>query len=606
MLACSFLAWTASCLPKRKLGGDENASSCPCPHNPCKVQKPRVVKPFVWNLREMGSSKLTAIMQKSLDLEFLQQELKARKTKRGNASLRQQIKLAKLSKRFWLLSFQQRNELLAEAGVYIFQDSQEELGPAEIDLQNRPGPHRQPKRAIATKTPPKDVLWPGWSACIASGLRSSRGSRELGADVFSVKWGRKAHKPLALWRWSSIGSEQPPFLRFLCMKDADKGQCLYSAEPLDKSPTACQLQQHCSMHKLFNRLPLLFSPSQTTLTLPAHAITEIVTDIAVSVQVDGDVSEVQLSDGVCEIGPDLAEELCLFDKSRPDTDRQRLLYAAQQFRGVLQVGDLMVLAKGMLLVNGDLGNKLRLRRSCVKAEWPADPAANIQLGLDIVQDTSKPQCAPKLHAQVLSALAMRTRRQKRREAKAELREFCAERQAGLLDAMEASAWDLPRHEPAPSLPHKLERIAPSNKPVIGTQRSLRTTPQNHIDVVYQEERIADPAPLDMLRMAEEIERPWALRTHRTKDALLRGGRRFRAEAQQQQSNPRLPLKGFGAGCFALPDLQQRLPARECHVIVDGKVLTGPVAVGKLALYHLQQTCASCPTTASSAVVVAWG
>ena len=354
---------------------------------------------------------------------------------------------------------------------------------------------------------------------------------------------------------------------------------------------ACELQRNCSTHKLFNRLPLLFSPSQTTLTLPAHAITEIVTDIAASVQVDGDVSEVQLSDGVCEIGPDLAEELCLFDKSRPDTDRQRLLYAAQQFRGVLQVGDLMVLAKGMLLVNGDLGNKLRLRRSCVKAEWPADPAADIRLGLDLVRDTSKPQRAPKLHAQVLSALATRAclvrRRQKRREAKAELREFCAERQAGLLGAMEASAWDLPRHKPAPSLPHKLERIAPSNKPVIGTQRSLRTTPQNHIDVVYQEERIADPAPLDMLRMAEEIERPWALRTHRTKDALLRGGRRFRAEAQRQQSNPHLPLKGFGAGCFALPDLQQRLLARECHVIVDGKVLTGPVAVWRSFSCYLE-------------------
>ena len=153
------------------------------------------------------------------------------------------------------------------------------------------------------------------------------------------------------------------------------------------------------------------------------------------------------------------------------------------------------------------------------------------------------------------------RRQKRRDAKAELREFCAERQAGLLGICRATSR---RH---PGLRQATSR---------SLARNAACAPLHKTTWMWF---IRRSASLTLRRWTcsawprrLSVRGPYGLTAPKTL------GRRFRAEAQQQQSNPHLPLKGFGAGCFALPDLQQRLPARECHVIVNGKVLTGPVAV----------------------------
>ena len=113
-----------------------------------------------------------------------------------------------------------------------------------------------------------------------------------------------------------------------------------------------------------------------------------------------------LTDAVAEIGPALAEKMGLFRTSRPDFARTRLFYHAVQFRGILQVGDTAVLVKGMLVVNPSLGNKLVLRRSCVKCQWQPDSDSGLTYGLDVVQTTYGTQGRPELHSQLASALAM--------------------------------------------------------------------------------------------------------------------------------------------------------------------------------------------------------
>ena len=70
-------------------------------------------------------------MRKSLDLPKLQEQLKAKRakrSKRGTKGLRQQIKLAKLSEKFWALPRLERESILSKAGVYIFLDEQQDRG----------------------------------------------------------------------------------------------------------------------------------------------------------------------------------------------------------------------------------------------------------------------------------------------------------------------------------------------------------------------------------------------------------------------------------------------------------------------------------------------
>ena len=104
-------------------------------------------------------------------------------------------------------------------------------------------------------------------------------------------------------------------------------------------------------------------------------------------------------------------------------------------------------------------------------------------------------------------------------------------------------------------------------------------PQHRAAVRYVE-TIEDTSPLSTLRLVQRMESPWELRTN---EALLRGGRRFLAEVYRQQEKPHLPLKGFVAGFFAVPDIWNVLGPRKCIVIVDGQLLQGPVAVWRTPL-----------------------
>ena len=555
------------------------------------MKKPRFTRPFVWKLENLGSASLTAILRKSLNLQSLQQQLKGKK--RVSKKLQKQVKLAKLSQRFWQLSAEERQAVLSDAGVYIFPDALQEADDLEAFVKEQDFLHPASAECLNAKRvngkkAPRDALPCGWQACTVASTESSRGARELGASVWSATWGRKARKPVALWRWSRVDGVRPPFLHFVCMKDADKGQCLYSAACIEKSATAQQMQKNCDLHSLFNRLPLLFSPSSATIELDDDTVVEIAPNLTVPMEDDGTRIDVDVSDGLAEIGPELAEKLGLFKTARPDCLRQRLVYHAAQFRAVLKVGDIDVLAKGMIMVNASLGNKLRLRKSCIKAEWPSDADAGIQYGLDIVQKSDKCQGKPKLHAQLVSALALRAclvpTREARRQAKADVREFCWERRTYLPDDMEKRAWGLSCPKQSRQEGVELRRIASRYCATDAKERSLHvhSVPQNRVAVEYKE-RIEHPSPLELLRTTEELEEPWNFEALRTKESMLRGGRRFLAEADSQEDNPRLPLKGVGAGCFALPDVQNILGPQKCIVIIDGEILKGPVVVFRTPL-----------------------
>ncbi|CAE7948658.1 p2xD, partial [Symbiodinium sp. KB8] len=363
----------------------------------------RFVRPFVWKLHALGSNKLTEVMRKSLDLPKLQEQLKAKRakrSKRGTKGLRQQIKLAKLSEKFWALPRLERESILSKAGVYIFLDEQQDRGGgliAPVSFIVSPCPPEAigvmmplcaPGRCDGvTKSPPSGKYCP-----TAGGHAHWKGANPAVGHASSKHpsglffFGAKTIKPAALWRWSDMDEAQPPFLQLVCGKD-QKGQCLYAVNPIEASATARQLQKHLSVEDLYSRMPLFFSPSRT-IELPPKTKVSVVDDLT-KTYLDINNCEVKacLTDAVAEIGPALAEKMGLFRTSRPDFARTRLFYHAVQFRGILQVGDTAVLVKGMLVVNPSLGNKLVLRRSCVKCQWQPDSDSGLTYGLDVVQTT---------------------------------------------------------------------------------------------------------------------------------------------------------------------------------------------------------------------------
>ena len=133
----------------------------------------------------------------------------------------------------------------------------------------------------------------------------------------------------------------------------------------------------------------------------------------------------------------------MLKSSRPDFHKTRLLYHSPQFRVVLLVKGDAVLVKGMIVISETLGRKLRLRRSCIKAQWQPDHDAGLTYGLDIVQASQSTQGKPQLHTQLASVLALRAclppTWAARNEAKAEVRESCRDRRDKLEAVMERTA-----------------------------------------------------------------------------------------------------------------------------------------------------------------------
>ncbi|CAJ1458925.1 unnamed protein product, partial [Effrenium voratum] len=85
----------------------------------------------------------------------------------------------------------------------------------------------------------------------------------------------------------------------------------------------------------------------------------------------------------------------------------------------------------------------------------------------------------------------------------------------------------------------------------------RRQPQHRVDFVYQEARrpqgrTAAPTDLSALTQPEEEGQPWSV-LRGTKDAVLRGRRRFNGAVGSHNRKPCLPLSGLTGGGFAVSD-----------------------------------------------------
>ena len=520
---------------------------------------------FKRKLSSISDSSLTLIMQRTLDLASLQQQLKARCTKTMRRKLRRLVRVAKLSGHFWAFNAQQREELLSDANVYVFETPQgepEELPERPAAGHPRPGPVGPAAVRRRSKQAPRQEK------------TSSQLSRDLDADIWTASWGTRRMKPWSLLRWATQHSCQPEWLQLLFSK-VEKGHCYYSSQPLSASRLVAELQARCTLQDFYSRLPLLASPSTPyDLGDVADVAVHIVEDIKMP---KGDV----LTDGFAEISLKLARKLNLVSGEQV----RQGVYDAYQFRGLVRdaaTGDALIV-KGMFVVIETDEDVMYIRKSCEKIRFkPSAEFSSFSQELDVVQSTAAPQGQPKLNAQLCAALGMRAcllpTRAARLSAMADLRDFCRSRRADTADAMEAESWGFARGPPEHSPGIAMTALGtPASRPV-SSNPTRNFIPQHRVKLTYVA-HIEDPTPLEHLHTTVDLPQPWSLPELGTKEALLRGGRRFLAAARRQQKKPQLRLRGVGGACFALPDLWGKLEEpQQCHIIREGRCITGPVAV----------------------------
>ena len=109
---------------------------------------------FEHRLASLSDAALTQIMGRQLNLASLQDQLKAARGKTKKRNIRKLIKRAKLSDVFWSFNAAQRQGLLRDAGVYIFEtptaESEELPTPPPSDM---PPPRPAQRRRCCRKTP---------------------------------------------------------------------------------------------------------------------------------------------------------------------------------------------------------------------------------------------------------------------------------------------------------------------------------------------------------------------------------------------------------------------------------------------------------------------
>ncbi|CAE7366740.1 unnamed protein product, partial [Symbiodinium sp. CCMP2592] len=528
---------------------------------------------FEHRLASLSDAALTQIMRRQLNLAALQDQLKAARGTTKKRSIRKLIKRAKLSDIFWSFNASQRQGLLRDAGVYIFETPTTE--PEELPTpppSDTPRPRPSQRRRCCRKETPSDALWQGWEAVRLARCESSHLSRDLCSDIWSTSWGTRKVKPCALFRWSEEHPLQPAWVQLLFSKP-EKGKCYYSEKALFDSPVVREMSRHYSMQDVYNRLPLLATPSKTY-ELGSEDTVCVVDDVV-------NAAGKNVTDGFAEISLDFALKHGLVTKEQVEQG----IYHAIQFRGLFRdiASGEILLAKGMLAVRKGLQRALCLRPKCIKMRFnpTADFAAACTPGIDVVQTTAAAQGAPKLNAQLCAALGLRTclirGRAERLEARAELRSFCRARRQETLGDIEASSWGF-------SPPTKPSNPGATAKPLLQQTRAPPDAPQaphavpfHRVKLTYVE-RVERPTPMQELAAEAELVRPWCLPELGTKDALLRGGRRFNKSIARQNNKPQLSLRGHGGACFALPDLWGNLGPQCCHIICQGRVLKGTFAV----------------------------
>lgn len=418
-------------------------------------------------------------------------------------------------------------------------------GPVPIGLTES-APKRQ-RTNQKRPNPAWDILPNGWAAVLPEQCTQSRLSRELGCEVYAAQFGCLGRKPLRLRLWRGQGNRPWPATLYLLAGKED-GTTYYTSRDLAASPSAIALLGADQLvAKAYSRLPLLLSPSTTF--CPVAELVRVEPDAR------SDTDDVS-TDGQAELGIEAARALGLL---APGTVPDRC--PAWQFRAVLPVEDGgLCLAKGMLMVNPDLGGKLALRESCVKARFPR--VTTIQTGLDVVKDTRIPFAAPLVNAQLCIALRLRLLEARNKP-----------------DAEEA--WKRLMTDCEGTIADRLARRAFTSAPPTGPDGAdawLQRRPAQHdINVVVTEEAF-DTDDVDALSVTAEEEAPWRLDAG-TRDSARRGAARAYGLAVGLRRTPRLSLSGEAFTLTALSCPWPGLGAKQCHLVTeDGKIRTGRVAV----------------------------
>ncbi|CAL1140711.1 unnamed protein product, partial [Cladocopium goreaui] len=110
--------------------------------------------------------------------------------------------------------------------------------------------------------------------------------------------------------------------------------------------------------------------------------------------------------------------------------------------------------------------------------------------------------------------------------------------------------------------------------------AAQRTAQQCLSIKYVEdlaEADLTATPLDEMLQASVDPEPWRI-DRGTKDAYLRGRRRFKGGLTSLARKPQLPISGPSGTGFAVSDPWHTLQDRQCHIVVNGSVWVGQFAV----------------------------
>jgi hypothetical protein len=469
-------------------------------------------------------------------------------------------------RKFANLSFSEKENALKLAGVYVYDSGKKASDPprgdqGQSDVSDDDLPvlayMERRKRQHTFLLPGQAAVVPHLaSACLdgsSKSLRSSRLSRALKCNVWSVDWEDKLSKPavLNLWRESDLEA-RPLKLSLLFVRET--GQTYYAQQDLMQSEEAAAvLESASSFQEASSRMPLLSTP--TTLVAQTSEWDVLLVDD------EFNESRVCVTDGQSEIGLPLAKHMGILGTSNRDSQS---FVVVVQFRGLVRVSQPhndVVLVKGLLVVNDSMGMQLKLRASCCKLQMPHKSCMN--LGLDVVKTSTNTLKAPDLGPQLVTTLRMRCLQladSEQRLVQLKLLEEILEKKCAAARVDLASkAWGLKA---------STEGVAHMD------EWSHKRVPQHVIAVNVVAEALSD----DEAAWSETaVERePWRI-DRGTKQSLQRGSSRYVAMHKKLRCAPRCCLENSASG-YAVSDPWCTLPPHKCHVIISGKVRLGKVVV----------------------------
>ena len=423
------------------------------------------------------------------------------------------------------------------------------------------------------KGPPPQHLDLGAVAIIGKSDATSRLSKELQEPVWCFDFGTQLQKPATLQRFGNA-LDTPPALCLVAARE--NGNCYFAAKGTNMSASArWLLQEGSSRADVYTRMQLLLSSTAAERVCVPPGSRNIIEE-----PVKKNARGIDPKDGVAEISLEYAKELNII--SEEDGQQDPLIYHPWQFRGILRLGqggDLgeTVLVKGMLMVNASLTELIRLPQSCIKVRSLA-PVPDADYGFDLTHHTRQ-MAAPRLTASLVAMLRMRITMQARACDRAALEKkldalLKACKAAGL-EAMRRNAWGCP---PAALEPVEVQELrqGAGRQHTVTDRWAQRRVDIKDIDILAAEDE-QEPTAMEELEVEEEELDPHNIQRG-TRESVARGSVSMWGAYKSHRRKPRLPLGSPGFTLTALPDSNNGLADRKCHVISGGQAYIGRVVV----------------------------